>query len=50
MHLPMSTWLNQELKHALDYAFKSTRNTQGVVIIRHGIIVGERYANEESQR
>ena len=37
------------IKDALDYAFKSTRNTQGVVIIRHGIIVGERYANEESQ-
>ena len=37
------------IKEALDYAFKSTRNTQGVVIIRHGVIVGERYANEKSQ-
>ena len=37
------------LKQALDYAFKSTRNTQGVVIIRHGVIVGERYANDESE-
>jgi hypothetical protein len=27
--------------NALDYAFKSTRNTQGVVIIRHGVIVGQ---------
>ena len=37
------------LKQALDYAFKSTRNTQGVVIVRHGVIVGERYANGESK-
>ncbi len=37
------------IKDALDYAFKTTRNTQGVVIIRHGVIVGERYANEASQ-
>lgn len=35
--------------NALDYAFKSTRNTQGVVIIRHGVIVGERYADGESE-
>lgn len=34
---------------ALDYAFKDTRNTQGVVIIRHGVIVGERYAEGESE-
>ncbi|MDC0172186.1 beta-lactamase family protein [Gammaproteobacteria bacterium] len=38
-----------ELKQALDYAFKSTRNTQGVVIVRHGVIVAERYANGESE-
>ena len=29
---------------ALDYAFIEDRFTQGVVIIRHGVIVGERYA------
>lgn len=34
---------------ALNYAFKDTRNTQGVVIIRHGVIVGERYADGESE-
>ena len=37
------------IKDALDYAFVSTRNTQGVVIIRHGVIVGERYANNDSK-
>ena len=34
---------------ALDYAFASGRNTQSVVIVRHGIIVGERYANGKSK-
>ena len=34
---------------ALNYAFGSTRNTQGVVIIRHGVIVGERYASGKSK-
>ena len=34
---------------ALNYAFESSRNTQGVVIIRHGVIVGERYANGKSK-
>ena len=28
------------IKDALDYAFVSTRNTQGVVIVRHGVIFG----------
>ena len=37
------------IKDALDYAFVSTRNTQGVVIVRHGVIVGERYANNDSK-
>ena len=37
------------LKQALDYAFKSTRNTQGVVIVRHGVIVAERYTNGASE-
>lgn len=31
---------------ALDYAFVSGRNTQGVVIIKHGVIVGERYSED----
>jgi len=34
---------------ALDYAFASGRNTQSVVIVRHGVIVGERYANGKSK-
>ena len=34
---------------ALDYAFSPGRNTQGVVIIRHGVIIGERYADGESK-
>lgn len=29
---------------ALDYAFAEGRNTQGVVIIKNGVIIGERYA------
>lgn len=35
---------------ALDYAFRSAHNTQGVVIIRHGVIVGERYAEGKTQQ
>lgn len=31
---------------ALDYAFVNGRNTQGVVIIKHGVIVGERYSED----
>ena len=37
------------IDQALDYAFETGRNTQGVVIIRHGVIIGERYADGESQ-
>lgn len=33
---------------ALDYAFIADRFTQGVVIIRHGVIIGERYAVDKS--
>ena len=56
---PGSTWetsdpsdigMNQAgILEALNYAFESSRNTQGVVIIRHGVIVGERYANGKSK-
>ena len=35
---------------ALDYAFRRAHNTQGVVIIRHGVIVGERYAGGKTQQ
>jgi len=38
-----------KLQLALDYAFESKRNTQGVVIIRHGVIVGEQYKNNEDK-
>ena len=31
------------INQALDYAFAAMRNTQGVLIVRHGVIVGERY-------
>tara|TARA_B110000046_G_scaffold184626_1_gene223634 strand:- start:7222 stop:8334 length:1113 start_codon:yes stop_codon:yes gene_type:complete len=34
---------------ALDYAFAEGRNTQGVVIVKNGVIVGERYAQGASQ-
>lgn len=37
------------IDQALNYAFKSSRNTQGVVIVRHGVVVAERYANGSSQ-
>ena len=33
---------------ALDYAFADGRNTQGVVIVKNGVIVGERYAEGSS--
>jgi CubicO group peptidase (beta-lactamase class C family) len=32
-----------ELESALDYAFTEGRNTQGVVVVRDGVIVAERY-------
>ena len=37
------------IDQALEYAFESSRNTQGVVIVRHGVVVAERYANGSSQ-
>ena len=47
---PSDVDMNQAgILDALNYAFESTRNTQGVVIIRHGVIVGERYANGKSK-
>ena len=36
------------INEALDYAFRTNKNTQGVVIIRHGVIIGERYADDKS--
>ena len=32
-----------KLNEALDYAFQEGRNTQSVIIIRHGVVVAERY-------
>ena len=47
---PSDVGMNQAgILEALNYAFESSRNTQGVVIIRHGVIVGERYANGKSK-
>tara|TARA_B100001093_G_scaffold182409_2_gene175014 strand:- start:101 stop:1285 length:1185 start_codon:yes stop_codon:yes gene_type:complete len=37
------------INQALDYAFSATRNTQGVLIVRHGVIVGERYGIRKSK-
>ena len=34
-----------KLKLALDYAFTPNRNTQSVVIVRHGVIVAEQYSD-----
>ena len=33
------------IDQAMDYAFEASRNTQAVLIIRHGVIVGEQYAD-----
>ena len=45
VHSPAELGISQAgVDAALDYAFADGRNTQGVVIIRHGVIVGERYA------
>ena len=35
---------SSKLQIALDYAFAQGQNTQGVVVIRHGVIVAEQYA------
>ena len=32
------------IDEAMDYAFEASRNTQAVLVIRHGVIVGEQYA------
>ena len=34
-----------KLQQALDYAFVDNRNTQAVVVIRHGVIVAEQYSD-----
>lgn len=38
-----------KLQQALDYAFEDSRNTQAVVVIRHGVIVAEKYADGENR-
>ena len=35
---------SSKIQIALDYAFAQGQNTQGVVVIRHGVIVAEQYA------
>ena len=37
------------LEEAFDYAFQDGKNTQGVVIVKNGVIVGERYAQGRDQ-
>ena len=37
-----------KLQQAVDYAFLGSRNTQSVVIVRHGVIVAEKYSEEKS--
>ena len=53
-NFPDSEWMSalpadvgmddNKLEEALDYAFMADLRTQGVVVIRHGVIVAERYA------
>ena len=38
-----------KIQTALDYAFAEGQNTQGVVVIRHGVIVAEQYANNSNK-
>ena len=40
---------NFKLQQALDYAFVENRNTQAVVVIRHGVIVAEKYSDEKNR-
>ena len=40
---------NFKLQQALDYAFVENRNTQAVVIIRHGVIVAEKYSDDKNR-
>ena len=39
---------NSKLQQALDYAFVENRNTQAVVVIRHGVIVAEKYSDDKT--
>ena len=38
-----------KLNDALNYAFQEGRNTQSVIIIRHGVIVAERYQDGKNK-
>jgi len=40
---------NSKLQQALDYAFVENRNTQAVVVIRHGVIVAEKYSDDKNR-
>ena len=40
---------SSKLQEALDYAFVENRNTQAVVVIRHGVIVAEKYADNKNR-
>ena len=40
---------SSKLQEALDYAFVENRNTQAVVVIRHGVIVAEKYADDKNR-
>jgi len=40
---------NFKLQQALDYAFVENRNTQAVVVIRHGVIVAEKYSDDKNR-
>ena len=40
---------NFKLQQALDYAFVENRNTQAVVVVRHGVIVAEQYSDDKNR-
>lgn len=54
-YVPTDTWVTaepdelglktSEIQKAIDYAFAEGQNTQGLVILRHGAIVAEKYAD-----
>tara|TARA_Y100000590_G_scaffold465099_1_gene636387 strand:+ start:58022 stop:59161 length:1140 start_codon:yes stop_codon:yes gene_type:complete len=48
---PSETGMHQAgINSALNYAFSEGKNTQGVVIVRHGVVVGERYSTGNNEK
>ena len=47
---PISVGMDEsKIQESIDYAFAEGQNTQGLVIVRHGVIVAEKYATSSDE-